>query len=114
MRVRELVFDDSGEVVVPELVLMELTAGLTDDQRIAEVSGLLHRFDVVPLAPRADTEMAAVLSQTCRRAGETVRTLIDCMIAAMAHRLDLPVLHCDRDFEVLARHTELRTIPTSP
>ena len=42
----------------------------------------------------------------CR--GETVRKLVDRLIAASAIRESVPVLHDDVDFEVLARHTDLR------
>lgn len=53
-------------------------------------------------------EMAAALYRGCRRRGETARKLIDCLIAAVAIRADIPVLHADSDFQVLARHTALR------
>ena len=33
---------------------------------------------------------------------------IDCLIAAVAIEADVPVLHADTDFDVLARHTQLR------
>ncbi len=33
---------------------------------------------------------------------------MDCLIAAVALRAGTPVLHKDVDFDVLARHTELR------
>jgi predicted nucleic acid-binding protein len=32
-------------------------------------------------------------------------------VAAVAVRHDVPVLHRDRDFDVLARHTPLRVVP---
>jgi len=41
-----------------------------------------------------------------------VRRLIDCLIAAVAIRADVPVLHADTDFDVLARRTALRLDPT--
>jgi hypothetical protein len=44
----------------------------------------------------------------CRRNGETVRKLIDCLIASITIRAGLSILHADADFEVLARHTDLR------
>jgi hypothetical protein len=34
--------------------------------------------------------------------------VIDCLIAATAIRTSTPVLHADRDFETLARHTTLQ------
>jgi predicted nucleic acid-binding protein len=38
--------------------------------------------------------------------------MVDCLIGAMAIRLGQPVLHADRDFEVLAAATELELVPT--
>ena len=40
-----------------------------------------------------------------------MRKLIDCLIAAVAIREQARVLHNDRDFEVLGRHTRLRPEP---
>jgi len=43
-----------------------------------------------------------------------VRALTDCLIAVVALRESLPVLHADRDFDVLARHTSLRAERSGP
>ncbi|MGZ5294241.1 MAG: PIN domain-containing protein [Actinomycetota bacterium] len=36
---------------------------------------------------------------------------MDCLIAAVAIREGATVLHADRDFDVIARHTDLRIEP---
>jgi predicted nucleic acid-binding protein len=59
----------------------------------------LARASLKPAKP-AGYEDAAVLYRTCRRSRETVPKLIDCFIAAIAIRTDLPVLHVETDFEV--------------
>lgn len=71
---------------------------------------MLESLDVAPTVPLQDSLRAAALQRLCRRAGQTVRSLGDCLIAAVALRLDLPVMHCDRDFEVLAKHAGLRIV----
>jgi predicted nucleic acid-binding protein len=43
----------------------------------------------------------------CRAAGETVRRLTDSLIAVVAMRHRVPVLHRDADFAVIERHAEL-------
>ena len=58
-----------------------------------------------------DYELGATLYRRCRQRGETVRKLIDCLIAAVAIRAECDMLHRDADFDVLARHTELRLDP---
>ena len=50
---------------------------------------------------------AIALYRRARRAGVTVRSSADCLIAACAIRHDLTVLHVDRDFTQLARISHL-------
>lgn len=97
-------------LVVTETVMMELLSGTTDELVAARRLRLLESFEVVPLATVVDSLSAAHLQRACRRAGETVRNLGDCLIAAVALRVGIPVLHRDRDFEVLGRHCGLRTV----
>lgn len=90
-----------------DIVLMEVLAGTNDPARLASWVRLLNRCEFVAQESRIDAEAAAHLYRRCRRAGETPRKLTDCLIAAVALRNDITVLHQDRDFEVIARHTEL-------
>ena len=57
-----------------------------------------------------DVDDAVSLFDRCRQRGETVRSPNDCLIAAIAIRNGVPVLHRDRDFDVLARHTALQAV----
>ncbi len=45
---------------------------------------------------------AARLYFRCRRAGVTLRSTIDCLIAQVAVEHDLLIVHHDRDFDLLA------------
>lgn len=95
------------EIAVCDPVRMEVLAGARDDAHLRDLRGLLARASTVATEP-TDYENAAALYRACRRGGETVRKLIDCLIAAVAIKANLPVLHVDTDFDVLARHTQLR------
>jgi predicted nucleic acid-binding protein len=94
------------EIVICHPVRMELLAGARDAQHLHDLRGLLARASLISTAP-ADFEEAAALYRACRARGETVRKLIDCLIASAAIRVSIPLLHADHDFEVLARHTPL-------
>jgi predicted nucleic acid-binding protein len=100
-------------IVVPEVVRMELLIGGTSEDWTVRRRRMLDTFDVEPAVPLVDSEAAAAIHRACRRGGETVRNLLDCQVAATAIRMDLPVLHRDRDFEVIARHTRLRVLAVS-
>lgn len=96
-----------GDIATCHSIRMEVLAGARDDRHLNDLRRLLARASIVPVRA-TDYEEAAALFRACRRRGETVRKLIDCLIAAVAIRADSPVLHADADFEVLARHTALR------
>ncbi|HEV2852577.1 MAG TPA: PIN domain-containing protein [Thermoanaerobaculia bacterium] len=51
---------------------------------------------------------AAQLYRAARRSGITVRSGVDCVIAACAIRHGIPVLHYDRDFTLLAQVSSLK------
>lgn len=90
-----------------EVVVMEILAGArTDDQR-DKLRRLLRRFALLPVGDLATYEYAAEVYRACRRGGETVRKMTDCLIAAVAIQEDAAVLHCDADFVAIARHTPL-------
>jgi hypothetical protein len=89
---------------------MEVLAGARDEQHLEGLRGLLARASVLETSP-TDYEAAAALYRTCRRHGETVRKLIDCLIAAHAIREGVPVLHADADFDRLGSCTALRVCP---
>jgi predicted nucleic acid-binding protein len=95
------------ELAICEPIRMEVLAGARSEQHLRNLRGLLARSSLVP-TQSIDYEDAAALYRTCRQSGATVRKLIDCLIAAVAVRAELPVLHADSDFDVLARHTQLR------
>jgi hypothetical protein len=95
-----------SDIATCDAVRMELLAGARDERRLTQLRRLLARTSTLPTGP-ADFEDAAVLYRACRRNGETVRKLIDCLIGAVAVRGGASVLHADADFDALARHTSL-------
>jgi len=97
-----------GDLAICDAISMEVLAGARHEQHLTQLRGLLARATLVPIIAE-DYDQAAALYRTCRRNGETVRKLIDCLIAAVAIRSSAPVLHADADFAALARHTPLAT-----
>lgn len=97
----------AADIAVCEPVRMEILAGARDESHLLDLRRLLARAAVIP-TQATDYEDAAALYRRCRREGETVRKLMDCLIAAIAIRAGVPILHNDADFDALARHTELR------
>lgn len=99
---------DSGDVVITEPVVMEVLAGARSAGQVVRLREALTAFHLMTVAGLDDFESAAAIDRTCRGAGDEVRGIVDCLIAAVAIRCDASVLHRDRDFDTIARHTELR------
>lgn len=95
-----------SDIATTEPVRMEVLAGARDERHLRDLRALLGRARILP-CQAADFESAAMLHRTCRRQGQSIRRLIDCLIASVAIRSRVPILHADADFEALARHTEL-------
>jgi hypothetical protein len=96
-------------IATTEPVIMELLAGARGRREHESLKAKLIVLPRLTVRGLTDFESAAALYRACRGKGATVRRLIDCLIAAVAIRDNASVLHNDRDFEVLARHTRLRT-----
>jgi predicted nucleic acid-binding protein len=97
------------EVVVIDPVLLEVSAGAARHAAM-RTQRLLEAQHHEPLAPKLDWLDAAVIYRELRWRGVTVRSQIDTLIAAVAIRLELPVLHRDRDFPSIAAHTPLELV----
>lgn len=99
-------------LAICDAVSMEVLAGAQNERHLMQLRGLLARATTLPTTP-VDYEVAASMYRSCRTHGETARKLIDCLIGAVAARAGAEVLHADRDFAALARHTELKLHPDS-
>jgi hypothetical protein len=99
---------DLDDIVTCLPVVQEVLQGFDDERAFQVAREAMHAVPAVeaPLT-RAVYDEAVTLYRTARRAGLTVRSGVDCLIAACALRHGLTVLHCDRDFPALARVSAL-------
>jgi predicted nucleic acid-binding protein len=90
-------------------VVQEVLQGFRDELPYRRAREMMWSLSIVesPMHDQVFLE-AAELFRVARRSGLTVRSSVDCLIAACAIRNHLEVLHIDRDFVELARVTHLR------
>jgi len=100
-----VVFED---IVTCLPVVQEVLQGfdLESDYRVAREAMWALPMVESPLGQPV-VEDAVGLYRRARRAGFTVRSGVDCLIAACAIRHNLTVLHADRDFTALAKISQL-------
>lgn len=90
-----------------DAVTMEILSGARDDINAKNLKRLLSRATVIETKP-IDYHNAATIYRACRQVGLTVRTQIDCLIAAIAIRTNTPLLHQDSDFTAISQITKLK------
>jgi len=100
---------DFDEVVTCLPVIQEVLQGFGDERAYRKAREAMLSLPVVesPLEESVFIE-AVALYRAARRIGRTVRSSVDCLIAACALRHDLEVLHQDRDYAALAEIAPLR------
>ncbi len=98
------------EVVTALPIVQEVLQGFRDERAYRVARDAMLAFQIVEPEMRADLFIeAAQLYRTARRAGFTIRSSVDCLIAACAVRHRVCVLHVDRDFDALARIAPLES-----
>lgn len=100
---------DLEEIATCLPVIQEVLQGFRDEAAYRTAREAMLSFPLVesPLGPDV-FDRAVDLFRLARRAGLTVRSGVDCLIAACAERNDLTLMHHDRDFDDLSRVSHLR------
>jgi predicted nucleic acid-binding protein len=100
---------DLDEIVTCLPVLQEVLQGFGDDRAFRIARDAMFALPIVesPL-PREVFEEAVGLYRSARRAGLTIRSGVDCLIAACALRNGLEIVHVDRDYRLLTRVSALK------
>ena len=100
-RLATLIDPDDAEVWSCGPVRLELLKGSGD----ADHELIRETLNLIPTAAvtEADFDDAASIYRLTRSRGHTVRSSLDCLIAAVALRLDLIIVHRDIDFARMSR-----------
>lgn len=89
------------DVALTEPVAMELLAGARP-ATVPQLEALVAGLPVLAVEPALDFAAAAAAYRAARAGGATVRSLVDCLVAVVAVRHGVALLHRDGDVDVLA------------
>ena len=109
LALEEIVEFDAIVTCLP--VVQEVLQGFQDPRAFTRAKEAMYALPIVdsPM-PQAAFDHAVDLYRAARRAGLTVRSAADCLIAACAIRHHLEILHDDRDYDTLARVSTLQVL----
>lgn len=98
-----------SEVVTCPRIVQEVLQGMRDESSFRLAETAMTAMPVLDSAvPLERWLQAAQLYARAKAAGVTVRSSVDCLIAACALQHGLELLHRDRDYSALARIAPLR------
>jgi len=100
---------DFDDVVTCLPVVQEVLQGFDAEPAFTKARRAMLALPIVEAPLTGGVFLQAVdLYRAARRTGVTIKSSVDCVIAACAIRNQLEVLHIDRDFDALARVSPLR------
>ncbi len=104
--VNKLIDDD--EIIILPVILQETLQGIKEDNIFNLTKDLLLSYHYLNIDPVYSAIRAAELYRFLRKKGLTVRKPNDCLIAASCIEFNIPLLHNDKDFDNIAKHTSLK------
>jgi len=103
------ILNEEESIVFTSVVLQELMQGCADDAGANTIESHFEPFiEVFP--QRSTYKLAAKIFRDCRRQGYTIRSSVDCLIAACAIEHDCFVHHKDRDFTFIEQVCGLKIL----
>ncbi|HMU25847.1 MAG TPA: PIN domain nuclease [Solirubrobacterales bacterium] len=107
---RELrrLLEEDETVCMTDHVLSEILQGYRREAEADEIASLLLTFPFLGLEGPGDYLAAASVYRKARSAGITLRSTVDLLIAIPCIRREAFLLHNDRDFDQLARVSDLK------
>ena len=95
------------EVLMVPTILQEVLQGIREDNKYNQIKETLSFFKLLELPAYNAAVGAAELYRSLRQQGITIRKSNDCLIAYHAIWFTVPLVHADRDFDQIAKGSDL-------
>lgn len=95
---------------ITTLTQAEVLQGIRTEEQFLAVSQLLSEFSIFETGSSALAIASARNYRALRKAGITIRSTIDCLIATFCIENGYELLHNDRDFDACEAHLGLRVV----
>ena len=101
--------ESEEELSLCGVILAEVLQGIRSDAEFIKTKEYLGDLIFLPMW-HATFVQAAEIYRSLRKKGVTIRKPVDCMIASVAIEFNIQLLHNDRDFNNIAKHSKLRIL----
>ncbi len=97
-------------ICLTDIILTEILQGVRMDAQYTKARHFFERLPCLTAKAPGTFIHAAELYRYCRKKGVTVRSTVDCLIAAVCLENKIPLLHHDADFAHLSKLCGLKSI----
>ena len=101
--------EEEEDLALTGMILTEILQGIGKEADFQTVKEYLLDFPIYEPSYPETYLAAARLYRDCRSKGKTVRKTVDCIIAAVCIENNLTLLHKDKDFDLIAACTKLKS-----
>jgi predicted nucleic acid-binding protein len=102
-RLLHTLLEEEQDLCLTEIIFTEILQGIRPDAEFNKVRAYLKEFPIYSLDGLPSFLHAARIYRKCKKAGFTIRSTIDCMIAVVALENRIALLAKDRDFQSIAK-----------
>lgn len=106
--------EEGAPVALTDVVYCEVLQGIVSDALYRKIREILLAFPILCVSGLETFEEASGIYRDCRKKGLTIRSTVDCLIAATCLQAGAELFHNDRDFEAIAKVRNLRLHPVAP
>ncbi|MEO9021616.1 MAG: PIN domain-containing protein [Ginsengibacter sp.] len=99
---------ENKSVIILPVILQEILQGIREKEKFDSVKGLLQALEFFEFHEIKTAIDAASLYRFLKTKGVTIRKPNDCLIAVICINNNIPLLHNDKDFNNIAKHTSLK------
>jgi predicted nucleic acid-binding protein len=109
-RILHKLIEDEEEISITGIILTEILQGIKEDEKYQKTRNYFLEFPMYEPNGITTYINAARIYRECRNNGKTIRSTIDCIIAAICLENDLSILHKDRDYDIIQECVGLKVI----
>jgi predicted nucleic acid-binding protein len=101
--------ETSEDICTCGIIITEILQGIRSDKEYDRIRNILSGLLYLPITKNIFIHASSIY-RTIRKHGKTIRSPIDCIIAAICIEHEIELLHNDKDFNNIAQYTSLRVI----
>ncbi len=100
--------EEGASLALTDIIYCEVLQGIREDKTYRRTRAILRSFPILRLRRLKTLDRAVAIYRDCRKKGLTIRSTVDCLIAATCLEFDGELYHNDRDFDAIAKVSGLK------